>query len=288
MTDTDVTVGSVLGGCAVAGNSIVDVRRYLVAVAYALAVLYDGAVRVGSAGDELGELQVNLSCLVHDDFGVALEALVIEVGNLLGEVLTDVLVKSELLNVNLCEGRLQLVVLAVCIDMESAEHCPALLELEHQEADDVECGLSVSATADGDRGANALRRGGDVGEVQSLLCNLRDLTLDGELHVVDRVRDNLCAGYTSHHHEVFGQLSAGNLGVDDGANLHGDQTTCLKVGIHVLVSAGGDGVGQDGGGVGCTTVGVAVADHLTNLGTVVLALTNLLQLLAGGHSLGTG
>ena len=32
----------------------------------------DGAV-VGGAGDELGELQVNLGGLVHDDFGVALE-----------------------------------------------------------------------------------------------------------------------------------------------------------------------------------------------------------------------
>ena len=172
--------------------------------------------------------------------------------------------------------------------MEGAEHSPTLLELVGQEGNDVESGLSDSTTADGHAGSNALRRGLDVGEVESLLCNLGHLTLDGKLHVVDRVRDDLSAGHTSHHHEVFGQLSAGNLSVDDGANLHRDQATCFEVASHVLVGTSGDSVGQDSGGVGCTTIGVAVVHQLTNLGTVVLTLTNLLQLLAGGHSLGTG
>ena len=260
----------------------------MVAVAYALAILYDGAVRVGGAGDELGELQVNLGGLIHDDLGVALETEVVHLGNLLGQVLTDVLVESQLYNVNLCKRRLELVVLAVSVDVESAELCPSLLELVGDEGDDVESGLSDSTTADGYAGGNTLGRCGDVGEVELLLLNLGYLALNGELHVVDRVRDNLSAGHAGHHHEVFGQLSAGNLGVDDGANLHGDQAACFKVASHVLVGTGGDGVGQDGGCVGCTTVGVAVVHHLTNLGTVVLTLTNLLQLLAAGHSLGTG
>ena len=230
MTDTDVAVGGVLGGDTVGSDGVVDVRRYLVAVAYALAILHDGAVAVGGAWDEFGELQVNLSGLVHDDFGVALETKVVHLGNLRGQVFTDVLVQSQLLDGHGSEWADDVAVVTVSVNVESAEHSPALSELEGQEADDVECGLSHGTTADGNTGADALRRGGDVGEVQSLLSHLGYLTFDGELHVVDAVRDDLCASHTSQHLQVVGQFNAGHLGVDDGLNLHGDQSTGLKVG----------------------------------------------------------
>ena len=172
--------------------------------------------------------------------------------------------------------------------MESTEHSPALGELEGQEADDVECGLSHGTTADGNTGADALRRGGDVGKVQSLLSHLGHLTLDGELHVVDAVGDNLCASHAGQHLQVVGQFDAGHLGVDDRLNLHGDQTASLQVGLLVLVGAAGDGVGEDGGCVGCTLVGEAVSNHLTQLLALVLAALDGCELGTRGESLSTG
>ena len=107
MTDTDVAYRSVanlvLGGNAIGGNRVVDVRADVVAIAYATTILYDGAVGVGGARDELDELKVNLSGLVHDGFGIALKAEVVHLGNLLLQVLTDVFIQSQLNHLYLCE-----------------------------------------------------------------------------------------------------------------------------------------------------------------------------------------
>ena len=93
----------VLGSHTVGVDGVVNERADVIAVAYALAILHDGSVAVGGAGDELRELQVNLSGLVHDELRVALKSQVVHLGNLLGEVLADVIVERELFDVHLCE-----------------------------------------------------------------------------------------------------------------------------------------------------------------------------------------
>ena len=162
VTDTDVADGcvvviavDVLGGDAIAVQAVVDEGADLVVVAYAAATLDDSAAGVGGARDEMCELEVDLRGLVHDKFGIALEAEIVHLCHLLGQVLADVFVERELFDGDLSEGRYQLGVLAVCIHVECAEDGPALLELEGDECDDVEGCVVDSTMADRQAGSDA-------------------------------------------------------------------------------------------------------------------------------------
>ena len=171
------------------------------------------------------------------------------------------------------------------INVQRTEHRPTLRELEGDEGNDVECSVVDSAERYGNRCSHTLWVGLDVSEVECLLAYFGNLTFYGELHVVDAVGHYLSTGHACGHLQVVGQINTGHLGVDNWQNLDGDQFTSLEVGCGV--ASCGVFEGEYSGALG-TLFNTALLDHLTQLGTLLLALLNLAQLLTAGHRLDAG
>ena len=108
VTDTDVVVAVSLGLTGHSINIIVDERANLVAIAYTSAVLNNGAVAC-LARNSLGEHQLSLGFLVHYQLRLALEAKIPHGSDLLGKILTEVLVESDFLSSYVSKRRLQVV-----------------------------------------------------------------------------------------------------------------------------------------------------------------------------------
>ena len=283
MTNCDEAVGTLCGNtCAV--ESVVHERRNGVGIAYNLAVFHNGAVAC-SARDSLGVSKLGLGHLVHSCPRSALEAEVIHLGNLHCDVLTYVLVECNLYNVCVCKRRLQVVLeVTVTVNVESAEDCEALGQLEADKAKQVESSVGDSAMADCYVSCNSIGSCANLSEVQSLLAYLLNLTGNGELNVIGRVRPNLVARHARYGAEVARKLDACNLGVDEFVDGQGDCTTSVEVSVAVVVATcvTAYGVHQDSAGVAASLD--ALLQELTHDGILALMLTNLLQLLAACHS----